>query len=135
MFSSDPESPTRRKFPKNFECSVSNFRRGSFSSVNDSMEFASDTSNVLGLSPHSAAQRKSLKKYNLCSCAALVRYLVKLNNKLLSSLHEIVYQAHRFDKTSSAKENRLLSALIVDRTSLVLFVVFFIVITLLTFLV
>ena len=82
----------------------------------------------------SAAEQKKMKTSHShgssCSCPSLLQEMVMINKRLLSSIREIIYVARQYDKTSSEKERWLLVAAILDRAFLVLFVLSFIVVTL-----
>ena len=69
-----------------------------------------------------------------CTCPSLLQDMVVANERLLSSIRKVVYVASEFDKQSSEKEHWLLTAAILDRFFLILFVLAFIIITLINFL-
>ena len=89
-------------------------------------------------SPGMSAEQKQMKTSHShgssCSCPSLLEEMVRINKRLLSSIREIIYVARQYDKTSSGKERWLLVATILDRAFLVLFVLSFIVLTLVSLL-
>lgn len=85
--------------------------------------------------PNKSTRQRLIKISNsACTCTSFLRRMVMTNARLLSSIREIVYVARVFDKTSTEKEHWLVAASILDRAFLILFVLMFLVITLVFFL-
>ncbi|XP_028411625.1 acetylcholine receptor subunit alpha-type acr-16-like [Dendronephthya gigantea] len=65
----------------------------------------------------------------ICACSIMIKKMVKGNKRLLFAIRQIVFVARQLDKTSSEKENWLIAATILDRVFLVLFVICFVIIS------